>query len=269
MNRLWSGLVVALGALLMPSAVSAAGFDCGEATTADERAVCGNANLSERDSEMTGLWYAYSRFPMLMGAKGNRQDEASDFLARRRKCRADAPCLTKAYDDRIAQLRSQVAGSLSGIAPYFNADAGIPNSDLPAAVAPAATDYGRQCSAAGGSLGYVGNSQVLAGDIDGDEQFDYLINPQALECKGAATALCANDGCDIQLFLSRAQYAKPVSIRGGQPTMIQRDGRTDLEVSVSRFNCNAAPGTSCWAVYSWKDGKLSFSYRTGSGDSGG
>jgi hypothetical protein len=51
--------------------------------------------------------------------------------------------------------------------------------------------------------------------------------------------------------------------------MIQRDGRTDLEVSVSRFNCNAAPGTSCWAVYSWKDGKLSFSYRTGSGDSGG
>ena len=269
MNRLWSGLVVALGALLMPSAVSAAGFDCGKATTADERAVCGNANLSERDSEMTGLWYAYSRFPMLMGANGNRQDEANDFLARRRQCRAAVPCLTKAYEDRIAQLRGQVAGSLSGLAPYFNADARAPNSALPAAVAPASADYGRQCSAAGGSLGYVGNAQVLAGDVDGDGQFDYLINPQALECKEAATALCANNGCDIRLFLSRDNYAKPISLRGGQPTLVGRDGRTDIEIWVQRSDCDGAlPGDQCWSIYSWQNGSLANRHEQRKGDGG-
>ena len=269
MNRMWRGLTAVLGALVMPSAASAAGFDCGKATSADERAVCGNTALSTLDSEMTGLWYAFSRFPMLMGANGNRQDEANDFLARRRKCSADVACLAKVYEDRIAQLRGQVAGSLSGIAPYFNADAGAPNSALPAAVTPAATDYGRQCSAAGGSLGYIGNAQVLAGDVDGDGQLDYLINPQALECKGAATALCANNGCDIRLFLSRDSYAKPISVRGGQPTLVGRDGRIDMEIWVQRSDCaSSLPGDQCWSVYSWQNGALANRLEQRKGDGG-
>src|SRR5690348_4550610 len=58
--------------LVAPTPARAAGFDCARATKADEIAVCRTPTLSALDSEMSGLWYAYSRVPMLMGGNGNR-----------------------------------------------------------------------------------------------------------------------------------------------------------------------------------------------------
>lgn len=268
MLRVLISLAAGLAGILMVSSSSAAaGFDCTKAASPDEVAVCRSATLSALDSEMTGLWYGYSRVPMLMGGNGERQTEAEEFLARRRKCSGNIACLTGAYTDRIADLRRDIAGSMTAIQPFISGGGGNPQSSLPAAVASALVDYGNQCGKVGGSLISAESVQVLAGDIDGDELFDYVVNPQALECRGAATALCANDGCDIRLYLSGTQYVKPVSVRGGQPTLVQKDGRTEAQIWVDRSNCSgAAPGKPCWAVYSWKDGKLSSRYQVSSAD---
>jgi uncharacterized protein len=102
---------LALGTLLFIAApASAASFDCSRASSPDELTICNNPRLSALDSEMAGLWYAYSRIPMMMGSSGNRGDEQVAWLARRRACGANAACIESAYNDRIAQLEQLIAG---------------------------------------------------------------------------------------------------------------------------------------------------------------
>jgi uncharacterized protein len=97
-----------LAALIVTSPAAAASFDCGKARTPDELAVCATPALSARDSEMGGLWFAYSRIPMMMGSNGARHEEALRFLAQRAACGRDIGCLTRAYDARIAVLRDGI-----------------------------------------------------------------------------------------------------------------------------------------------------------------
>lgn len=118
MTRISIGLAIGAAALLLPAAAAtAAGFDCSRAASPDEVAVCANPQLSALDSEMTGLWFAYSRVPMLMGSSGNRHDDAEAFLARRKACGSDVACLTQAYQERIAQLQKQISESMTAMAP--------------------------------------------------------------------------------------------------------------------------------------------------------
>lgn len=84
--------------------VAAASFDCSRARAPDEEAVCRNSTLSALDSEMGGLWYAYSRTPMLMGGNSARRDEAQDFLDRRRAC-GRRVAIESAYRARITTLK--------------------------------------------------------------------------------------------------------------------------------------------------------------------
>lgn len=115
--------LVAISALVLASALpgaapsQAASFDCARASAPDERAVCANPTLSALDSEMGGLWFAYSRLPMLMGGSGDRQDEARAFLASRAKCGSNAACLTALYTARIAALKGQIATYIKGMPP--------------------------------------------------------------------------------------------------------------------------------------------------------
>lgn len=102
----WLLAILAAGIVAAPAA--AAGFDCSKAREADEIAICRTPALSARDSEMTGLWYAWSRVPMAMGSNGARHDDAQTFLRRRKTCGRDIDCLARAYDDRIAALRSGI-----------------------------------------------------------------------------------------------------------------------------------------------------------------
>ena len=102
--------VLATVALAGPA--SAASFDCNKATHPDEIAVCDNPNLSALDSEMGGLWFAYSKVPFLMGMNGNRQDEAHAFLQTRAACGANVSCLKGAYTQRIATLKQQISSSI-------------------------------------------------------------------------------------------------------------------------------------------------------------
>jgi uncharacterized protein len=91
----------------------AASFNCARARAADEVAVCHNATLSSLDSEMGGLWYAFSRVPMLMGENGNRRGDEQAFLDRRRRCRSNITCLTATYRARIGQLHTGIDGAMA------------------------------------------------------------------------------------------------------------------------------------------------------------
>jgi uncharacterized protein len=103
---------VLLGAVFLPGSAQAASFDCSRARAADEVTICRTPALSALDSEMGGLWYAYSRVPMYMGGTGARRDEAQAFLVRRRACGRAVGCLTSAYRDRIAALRRGLDGAM-------------------------------------------------------------------------------------------------------------------------------------------------------------
>ena len=104
------------GTLFLASPAAAASFDCNRARAADEVTICRTPSLSALDSEMGGLWYAYSRVPMLMGGNGNRGEEARAFLARRRACGRSAACLTLAYHARIIELHRGIDSAMAG---YF------------------------------------------------------------------------------------------------------------------------------------------------------
>jgi uncharacterized protein len=118
MQKAWIALAIGIaGAAFVSGDARAAGFDCSKASAPDEKAVCANPQLSALDSQMTGLWYAYSRVPMLMGSSGNRQDEADAFLAHRRQCGADVACISSAYTARISTLESEITSSMDAMAP--------------------------------------------------------------------------------------------------------------------------------------------------------
>lgn len=106
----------AIGILLIASGLSpfvmtqagAASFDCSAASAADEKAVCADPDLSSLDSEMAGLWFGYKAMPLLMGANGDRQDQAQAFLKSRGACGSNTACLSKLYNARITTLKSNI-----------------------------------------------------------------------------------------------------------------------------------------------------------------
>jgi uncharacterized protein len=111
--RMPAALIAAaiLTAALAPPA-GAASFDCSKAKAPDEIAICANPDISALDSEMGGLWFAYSQIPFLMGMSGNRQDEARQFLETRAACGANVACLNGAYSQRIATLKQQLTSGM-------------------------------------------------------------------------------------------------------------------------------------------------------------
>ncbi len=82
----------------------AASFDCAKAETADEKVVCADRALNDEDVEMSVL---YSQLkPLLgMGARGDLDDKQVAWLKRRAGCGDDRACLSKAYQERVRQLR--------------------------------------------------------------------------------------------------------------------------------------------------------------------
>jgi uncharacterized protein len=108
------------GALLNAAPAHAASFDCARATRADEIAICRNPRLSALDSEMGGLWYAWSRVPMLMGGNGARMDAAQAFLARRAACGRNVACLTAAYRARIEALHRNIDDAMRSFQRYVS-----------------------------------------------------------------------------------------------------------------------------------------------------
>ncbi|CAA0089294.1 Uncharacterised protein [Starkeya nomas] len=258
MSRISAATLVALG-LALPSLegtpAAAASFDCGRTRTPDERAVCATPALSALDSEMGALWYAYSRFPLLMGASGARRDDAQAFLTARGACGADAACLARLYEARIATLKEQVASAIGNLARQADADA-PPAPPAPQPVIDRIAAFGRQCRELGGTLKGNAAPETMTGDLDRDGRPDYVLNSANLRCEGAATAFCANDGCTVAIALSSAGYA-PLDLRGANPTLAQEGDATTLALWVDRFACDGAkPGDACWSTWRWDGSAL-------------
>jgi uncharacterized protein len=94
--------------LLAPGlAVAQPSFDCGKASTAVERAICGDAKLAAADRELAGVYGAL--LGRLSGpAKEHLMNDQRRWLGNRGKsCTAELPwCLGNRYRQRIATLKA-------------------------------------------------------------------------------------------------------------------------------------------------------------------
>ncbi|MCX5579578.1 lysozyme inhibitor LprI family protein [Kaistia terrae] len=109
-------LILTIFGLTAALPAQAASFNCAKAVAADEVAICQNPELSERDTEMAALWFAYNKVPMLMGANAARRDAATDFLKLRAACGSDTACLGRVYQARVTALRAEISLAMDALA---------------------------------------------------------------------------------------------------------------------------------------------------------
>ena len=249
--------VVVVAALLIAALggapAAAASFDCAKAKAADEIAICRSPALSELDAVQGAYWFTYSRVPMLMGSSGARRDDALAFLRARAACGADAACLTRAYHARIAVLRAGVDGAMTQMMHDENDDRPFPPPALPQQVTAIVTDFAAQCQRAGGTVPPGGRPRVMTADLDGDGEPDYVVDATTLQCHGAATALCANNGCQIAVARSGNRYFDPLRLAGGLASLTATGrGTVVLTLLVDRSECaGAVLGDACRATVAW------------------
>lgn len=96
-------------ALCCPLAASAASFDCKKAASADEKAICANLSLNDKDVKMV-TQYDFLKGLFAMGARGELQDQQREWLKTRRQCGGSVSCLNRAYDARLSQLNKVYNG---------------------------------------------------------------------------------------------------------------------------------------------------------------
>jgi uncharacterized protein len=89
--------------LAVPVVANAASFDCARARTPDEKAICANVALNDKDVRMSVL-YDINKRTLAMGGRGALQDSQQEWLRDRRKCGANRACLNRAYDKRLDEL---------------------------------------------------------------------------------------------------------------------------------------------------------------------
>jgi S1-C subfamily serine protease len=92
-------------AVALCSPIAAQSFDCRTDTHADERAICGNAELGELDIRMSNSFYRL--FNSLSGsARSELRSQHSGWLRERRECGGNVRCLRDKYRQRISELES-------------------------------------------------------------------------------------------------------------------------------------------------------------------
>ena len=96
-------VLTALALTLAAGTASAASFDCSRARTPDEKAICANMALNDKDVRMSVL-YDVNRHTMAMGGRGSLEDAQRQWLRDRKACGANRACLNRAYDRRLDDL---------------------------------------------------------------------------------------------------------------------------------------------------------------------
>lgn len=96
-------LLVAILAVALPTLAQAASFDCAKARRPDERAICADKVLNDKDVR-TAVIYEINRKTMGMGAREALMDDQQAFLKVRADCRANRACIGRAYDRRLEVL---------------------------------------------------------------------------------------------------------------------------------------------------------------------
>lgn len=89
--------------LAVPAVAGAASFDCAKARSRDEKAICANVTLNDKDVRMSVL-YDINRKTLAMGGRGALMDAQQQWLRDRRTCGANRACLNRSYDQRLDEL---------------------------------------------------------------------------------------------------------------------------------------------------------------------
>jgi uncharacterized protein len=103
-TRIGSTVALLFAAGACAGTAMAASFDCARAAKPDERAICQDRALNDRDVTMAVL-YGLDRKFLAMGGRGLLMDEQAAWLRSRHACGANRACLARVYDRRIANLR--------------------------------------------------------------------------------------------------------------------------------------------------------------------
>lgn len=103
-----AGLLLAASALLiLPSHVAkAASFDCNRASTAAERTICGNANLSQLDARTAGMYFTILGNDHPASTLAQVKNSQRRFLGTRNACGANVDCLVDAYTSQMMYLKN-------------------------------------------------------------------------------------------------------------------------------------------------------------------
>ena len=96
-------LTLALPVAAVPTLSWAASFDCNKARSPDEKAICANTALNDKDVKMSVL-YDINKRTLAMGGRGGLMDAQQQWLKDRRGCGANRACLNRAYDRRLGEL---------------------------------------------------------------------------------------------------------------------------------------------------------------------
>jgi uncharacterized protein len=99
--------VFALGLVCVAGSASAASFNCAKARTADEKAICAERSLNDKDVRMNEL-YGINKRTLAMGGRGALMDQQQDWLRNRKTCGANKACLNRTYDRRLAELEKSM-----------------------------------------------------------------------------------------------------------------------------------------------------------------
>ena len=261
-NLFLSVFVLAALPVITPQAARAASFDCAKAATTDEIAICATPDISELDSEMGALWFAYRQMPLgTMGVLNARREDAQDFLQTRKACGNDAACLRSAYRTRIASLKESIRQA-SDYYRYLQADQMF---TLPVEVSRLVAANAEICRKLGGKLdgGSDAPASVRTQDFDGDGKPDYLIDKSQLVCVGAATAFCHNNGCDMEIALSAKGYRHPLKETGALRAIDDGPDGAVIRIEVDRSRCGAdlALEKKCLLVLAWHGGEVETDYQ--------
>lgn len=116
MNRALGAAIGAMAVILSVHPALAASFDCRRAKAADEKAICADRALNDRDVKMT-VMFDIAKHLVAMGRRGQLQDEQSEWLKGRRACGANRQCLNATYAHRIARLQG-VIDDVASRGPY-------------------------------------------------------------------------------------------------------------------------------------------------------
>ena len=95
--------VLIIAAITVCGPAHSASFDCAKAKTSVEKAICGDAKLSQLDSDLD-RYYGVAIDALKDGAPCLKSDERNWVKTVRDQCGAKADCLTNSYLGRLAAL---------------------------------------------------------------------------------------------------------------------------------------------------------------------
>lgn len=99
--------VIAVGLACVAGSASAASFNCAKARTPDEKAICAERALNDKDVRMNEL-YGINKRTLAMGGRGALMDQQQEWLRGRKTCGANKACLNRSYDKRLSDLEKSM-----------------------------------------------------------------------------------------------------------------------------------------------------------------